>query len=99
VAANRLLLIQIPYLVAMPLAGWLADHIFEPDMIANQGLPLLHQLTGSGPGSGMSILLILSGAAGVLVAICGYSFKKIRQLEDVLPDYDGKPPVTAETAV
>jgi Major Facilitator Superfamily len=99
VAANRLLLIQMPYLVAMPLAGWLADHVFEPAMIANKGLPLFHRLAGSGPGSGMSILLILSGAAGVLVVTCGYIFRKVRQLEDLLPDYDGNPPAAAETAV
>ncbi len=96
VAATRLLLIQLPYLVAMPLAGWLADTVFEPAMNSNNALPLFKWIVGSGPGSGMSLLLILTGLGGLLVIVSGYAFRTVRHVEDSLPDFDGNPPAQVE---
>jgi len=83
----------------MPLAGWLADTVFEPVMISNDGLSAFRWIVGSGPGSGMSLILILAGLGGILVMICGYAFRTIRHVEDILPDYDGNPPMPVESAV
>jgi MFS transporter, DHA3 family, macrolide efflux protein len=99
VAANRLLLIQLPYLISLPLAGWLADSIFEPAMAKNGNLSILNGIVGSGPGSGMSLLLILAGLGGILVVAGAYAFKTFRHVEDSLPDFEGNPPLPAETAV
>ncbi len=96
VAATRLLIIQAPYLISMPLAGWLADHVFEPGLASTGALPALQWLAGSAPGSGMSILLILAGLGGALAVFIGFAFQRIRQMEDLLPDYDGRPPLQVE---
>ena len=98
VAATRLLLIQIPYLVAMPLAGWLADKVFEPAMISNSALSVFKWIVGDAPGAGMSLILVLAGLGGMLVIISGYAFPTLRHVEELLPDYDGHPPAPAEVA-
>jgi MFS transporter, DHA3 family, macrolide efflux protein len=99
VSATRLLLIQVPYLVAMPLAGWLADSIFEPAMMSNGPLSVFTWLVGVGPGAGMALIFILAGLGGMLVVLSGYAFRSVRHVEDLLPDYDGQSPVSVEAGV
>jgi MFS transporter, DHA3 family, macrolide efflux protein len=99
VFATRLLLIQLPYLVAMPLAGLLADRVFEPAMMPNGALSGLQWLAGVGPGAGMALIFILAGLCGVLVVLSGYAFRTVRHVEDLLPDYDGQPSVEADAKI
>ena len=99
VSATRLLLIQAPYLVAMPLAGWLADSVFGPATMPNGPLSGFKWLVGVGPGAGMALIFVLAGLGGMLVVLGGYAFRVVRHVEDLLPDYDGQPPVTAEATI
>lgn len=95
VFATRRLIAQISSPVAMILGGRLADVVFEPAMAAGGTLARIFQpLVGSGPGSGMALLFVFSGIAGVIVAITGYLIPVIREVETRLPDYEtpGTPP-------
>lgn len=96
VAATRLLLIQLPYLISMPLAGWLADNVFEPGMLSNGAWSIFRGLVGSEPGSGMSLLILIAGFGGALVILSGYAFRSVRRVEQNLPDFDGQPPLRPE---
>lgn len=89
VFAVRRLIAQITAPVAMLLAGPLADYVFEPAMQPGGAwVPLFGQLVGSGPGAGMSLMFVLSGLGGMLVALSGYVFPRIREVERLLPDND-----------
>ena len=99
VSATRLLLIQAPYLVAMPLAGWLADNVLGPAMMPNGTLSGLKWLVGVGPGAGMALIFVLAGLGGMLVVLGSYAFRSVRHVEDLLPDYDGQPPAKVEASV
>ncbi len=93
VFATKLLVIQIPIPIAMLLAGWLADDIFEPGMRAGGRLAsLFPALAGQGAGSGMALLLIFSGIFGLIVMAFGYMISSVRKAEDLLPDYDAITP-------
>ncbi len=46
---------------------------------------------GTGPGSGMSLLIFLSGIAAFLVGLAGYFIAPIRDAETVLPDHEPAP--------
>ena len=89
VFATKLLVIQIPIPIAMLFAGWLADKIFEPGMQAGGRLAsMFSPLAGAGPGSGMAVLLILSGLMGVVIMASGFITNPIRRAEVLLPDSD-----------
>lgn len=86
VFASRSLVIQTSYVLAMPLAGWLADQWLEPAMAPAGALSGLRWLTGSGPGAGMSLLLVGAGFGGMVAILSSYAFKSVRQAEQLLPD-------------
>lgn len=88
VFASRLLIIQASYVIAMPLAGWLADNFLEPAMMPSGALFALRGLVGTGPGAGMSLLLILAGLGGTIAILCSCAFKTVRQAEQLVPDYE-----------
>ena len=91
VFATRLLIAQISIPIAMLLAGPLADLVFTPAMMSGGSLTTLFGgLMGTGPGVGMSLMLVISGILGILVGIMGYSIRIVRNAEDILPDYDTK---------
>ncbi len=46
---------------------------------------------GSGPGAGMSLLIVICGVGGFLVGLAGYFISAIRDAEAVLPDHDALP--------
>ena len=74
---------------AILIAGPLADFIFGPAMMPGGVLSEeLEWLVGTGPGSGMSLMLIFSGVLGILVGIAASLNKSVRTVEDTLPDYD-----------
>ena len=85
----RRLIAQITAPIAMLLAGPLADFVFEPAMTSGGVLtPLFGGIVGTGPGAGMAVMFLLSGLFGVLVAVGGYSFPTIRNVESILPDHE-----------
>lgn len=90
VFAARRLIAQISAPVAMLVAGPLADYVFEPSMRENGLLArMFGWLVGTGPGTGMSLMLIGAGIAGVLIAALAYLAPAVRNAETILPDYAG----------
>jgi MFS family permease len=89
VFATQTLISHITMPIAMLLAGLLADHIFEPAMM--QG-GLLAQtfgwLVGVGPGAGMALMIVGAGLLGCTVPLLGYALRAVRDVEEILPDYD-----------
>lgn len=76
----------------MPLAfltvGPLADYVFEPWMQEGGmlGSTFVGALLGTGPGRGMGLMFVLSGAALVLASIGAFANPRIRLVEEELPD-------------
>ncbi len=74
------------------IAGSLADFVLEPAMKTASPLSLTFSwLVGTGPGSGMGLLLVICGVFGALVGLSGYFFPSIRNAETILPDHDELP--------
>ncbi len=74
------------------IAGSLADYVLEPAMKTASPLSsTFGWLVGTGPGSGMGLLLVICGVLGAMVGLSGYFFPVIRNAEDILPDHDELP--------
>ena len=81
---------MIPF--APLIGGFLGDRVFEPLMQTQSPLAVFFSpLVGSGPGSGMGLLIFLCGIAAALVGLSGYILRPIRNLEELLPDHDTLP--------
>ena len=88
----RRLMAQITAPVAFLLAGPLADNFFEPAMQTGGSLEsAFGGLVGTGAGAGMSLIFIITALLGTVVALAGYLVPAIRNIEDILPDYDEEP--------
>jgi uncharacterized membrane protein len=71
------------------LGGLLADYVMEPAMRSQTWLAkTFGWMVGTGPGSGMALMMIVFGVFTILTLMIGYATPKIRDLEDVLPDHD-----------
>lgn len=71
------------------IAGTLSDFVLEPAARAQTGLPATFSwLVGTGPGSGMGLLIVICGVASALVGILGYFIPIIYNAEEILPDHD-----------
>jgi len=89
VFATRRLIAQITIPLAMLITGPLADRVFEPAMMPGGAwASIFGGLVGAGPGSGMSLIFVISGLLGALVGLVGYAIPAIRNVETILPDYD-----------
>jgi len=89
VFATRLLIAQISLPIAMLMAGPLADRVFEPGMKPDGDLSsVFGWLIGTGPGAGMALMFLITGAAGAFVGLGAYSVRAVRDAEDILPDHD-----------
>ncbi|MFG1677080.1 amino acid adenylation domain-containing protein [Micromonospora sp. NPDC049282] len=66
-------------------AGPLAEHVLAP--LARPGGPLAG-LVGTGPGRGMALAAVLAGLCALALAAGGIAHRRIRRLEDELPDND-----------
>lgn len=74
------------------IAGTLADFVLEPSARAGTGLPATFSwLVGTGPGSGMGLLIVLCGAAAAFVGLLGYFIPAVYHAETLLPDHDTLP--------
>jgi predicted MFS family arabinose efflux permease len=92
VFATRRLIAQLSWPISTLLAGPLADYLFEPAMLAGGSLAgLFGGLVGTGSGSGMSLMFVITGLTGALVALAGYAIPAVRNVEDLLPDHDATP--------
>jgi DHA3 family macrolide efflux protein-like MFS transporter len=86
----RRLIAQITAPIAMALAGPLADFVFEPAMQPGGPLaPVFGPITGTGAGTGMSVMFLWAGLLSALVGVAGYLLPFVREVEDILPDHDG----------
>ena len=66
------------------LGGTLADHVFEPAMSAGGRLaPWFGGLVGVGPGAGMAVMFLGTAIAGTVMALLGYLFPAVRDVERV----------------
>lgn len=75
--------------VAPLIAGVLADYVMEPAMGTKGGLSqVFGGLFGTGPGSGMGVLVFFIGLFAAVVGLSGYFIRPIREVETVLPDHD-----------
>lgn len=85
-ATNRMLALSTMPLGALA-AGFLADKVFEP-LMANGGFfaESVGAIIGAGPGRGIALLMIIVGAFRVILAVAGYSYSPLRDMEDDLPD-------------
>jgi MFS transporter, DHA3 family, macrolide efflux protein len=84
----RRLIAQITLPISMFTAGWLADFVFEPAMQPGGTLaPILGQILGTGPGTGMSVIFLITGVAATISGLSGYLIPAVRTIETALPDH------------
>ena len=71
------------------IAGTLADFVLEPQMRTASTLSeIFGGLVGTGPGTGMGIVLLVCGVLSALVGVAGYFIPAIHNAESILPDHD-----------
>ncbi|MBI3241643.1 MAG: MFS transporter [Chloroflexi bacterium] len=89
VFSTRRLIGQLAGPLATLMTGPLADKVFEPAMQAGGGLAAsFGWLVGTGPGAGMGLIFVLSGALLVVASLLPYAIPVVREAEDRLPDHD-----------
>jgi len=75
--------------VAPIIAGTLADYVLEPAMRTENALSMMFSgLVGTGPGAGMSLLMVFSGVIITLIGLTAYFIPAIRNADNLLPDHD-----------
>nr|MBA3471068.1 hypothetical protein [Herpetosiphonaceae bacterium] len=55
-------------------------------------------LVGTQAGSGMALIMVLSGVLGVIAALCGYLFPAVRNAETLIPDHADSPEEASATS-
>lgn len=89
VFATRSLVVLATSAIATLIAGPLADRVFEPAMMSGGWMTnLLGGIFGTGAGAGMAVLYVMSSICLIVVGLVGYSFRKLRDVEAIVPDYD-----------
>jgi len=86
----RRLVAQITAPISMAIAGPLADGVFEPLFSSSDHWlsKLLHPIIGTGPGTGMSVLILISGILVAGVGLGAYQIRQILYVEKLIPDHD-----------
>jgi MFS family permease len=75
--------------VATLIAGPLADRVFEPAMKPDGVLATVFgPIFGTGSGSGIALLYVITAIWMLLVGIGGYAFRTLRDVEVLLPDHE-----------
>ncbi|ERN42439.1 major Facilitator superfamily [Rubidibacter lacunae KORDI 51-2] len=70
-------------------AGLLADRILEPALQSGGWLAVyLGGWIGTGPGSGMALLITMSAMGMVLIGIMGFTVRQLREAETLIVDHD-----------
>jgi DHA3 family macrolide efflux protein-like MFS transporter len=89
VFSARRLITWFPDAFTPILGGLMADRIMEPAMHSGGWLSRwFGWMTGSSPGSGMAVMMVLFGILTILALLSGYILPRIRNLETILPDHD-----------
>jgi len=89
VFSSRRLIAWFTNPVSPIIGGTMADFVLEPAMRAGGFLPdTFGWLVGTGPGSGMGLLMLICGVLISLVGVVGYFIPVIRKAEDLLPDHE-----------
>jgi MFS family permease len=89
VFSARRLIAWLPDPIMPIVAGYLADRVMEPAMRTDSGLSrTFGWLVGTGPGTGMSLLIILCSLGGFIALFAGFLLPQVRNVEDILPDHD-----------
>lgn len=88
VFAVRMWIAQITIPVAMLVGGPLADRVLEPGMSGGILADLFGPLLGTGPGTGMSLMLVTAGLISATAAVIGYSLPFIRNADTIIPDHE-----------
>jgi DHA3 family macrolide efflux protein-like MFS transporter len=92
VFSARRLIAWITSPISPIIGGTLADFVFEPAMRGSGKLPvLLGWLVGTGPGTGMGLIILASGALCTITSLIAFSIPQIRNAETILPDHDALP--------
>jgi MFS transporter, DHA3 family, macrolide efflux protein len=92
VFAARLLLLQLVSAIAHLIAGPLSDRVFEPVMKSEGAAKsVFGAMFGTGTGAGIAVLYVLCAFSMLAVGVCGYKFQILRDIEIMMPDYDGEP--------
>jgi MFS transporter, DHA3 family, macrolide efflux protein len=89
VFATRYLIAQIASPLGLAIAGPLADYVFEPAMMPGGALTgLFGGIFGTGQGAGMALQYTLSSLCCVAIALSGYAFRVLRDVDAIVPDHD-----------
>ena len=89
VFATRRITGQLTFPISVLIAGPLSDRWFEPAMAVNGNLaPVFGGLVGTGPGAGMSLLILLAAVIGLFFPILSYTLPAVRNVEDNIPDIE-----------
>jgi DHA3 family macrolide efflux protein-like MFS transporter len=84
---------QLSIPLASLIAGPLSDRLFEPAMSVGGSLtPIFGGLVGTGPGAGMSLLILLAAVIGIIVPAASYAVPAFRNVEDIIPDNESVSP-------
>ena len=80
---------QLSFPLAALIAGHLSDRWFEPAMTTGGNLAsIFGGLVGTGPGAGMSLLILFAAIIGIIVPSLSYAIPAFRNVEDIIPDND-----------
>ncbi len=89
VFACRYLIAQITSPLGLAIAGPLADRVFEPAMMAGGSLAgILGGAVGTGAGAGMALQYTLFAGCGAFICLGAYTFRLLRDVEDLVPDHE-----------
>ena len=89
VFATRRLIAQITFPLGVVLAGPLADKVFEPALAVGGSLAgSLGRIVGTGPGAGMSAIVLIASLAASLSTVVGYAIPAIRNVESIIPYFE-----------
>lgn len=91
VFTTRYLLTLIASPIGLAIAGPLADNFFRPAMMPEGSLaPVFGNLFGTDSSSGMALQYTLFSFLGVLLGLAGYAWRRLRNVEIIVPDYDAE---------
>jgi len=89
VFTSHYLIAQVASSIGIAVAGPLADYVFEPAMQPTGILAsVLGNVFGTGEGSGMALQFTLVSVLGSAIALFGYLFPVLRDVETIVPDYE-----------
>ncbi len=87
VLAARMMVAQAAAVLASPLAGPLADRIFEPAMSRDGFFAAsIGRVLGTGPGRGVALFLVTLGALAIATVAVAFVLPRVRRVELDVPD-------------